>query len=310
MTIQEIEEFVQGELSYLNLTTVEQKRIIRFIMDLDYHYKVHNKEYLDTTTAFLNKLEDCLEFFKLQGFDDEKALEFAKRAVISYGYKDFKEKLAFLRVSNLEETVIMNDTLSLRLNLKKAHAIKMHLVSQNDKASQTKAAILHSRDENISKRFNVGIDELLEKYPLSKETIEVWMIIATMKDNEFEEYFKISREKLSYIYPTTKEELTILNFIANLTDEDIMERYGITREALLEKHPLKKDTLSALKSIKGASDKAIQNTFNQSREEVLQLRTITTEMIKLAQKKKVSLKVTPSTKDKSKVIKKGTHPNG
>lgn len=314
MTKQEIEEFVQGELTYLNLTSGEQKRIIRFITELDYHYKVHKMEYIDTTSAFLNKLEDCLEFFKMQGFDDEKAMELAKKSVISYGYKDFKEKLAFLRVNNMEETVIMNDTLSLRFNLKKAHALKKHLVVQNDRTAQTKTAIIHGRDETIKKRFNIEIDELLEKYPLSKETMEVWMIIATMKDNEFEEYFRISREQLSYIYPTTKEELLTLNFIAKLTDEEIIEKYGISREDLLNKHPLNNDTLKALKSLRQASDKAIRNTFNQSREEVLTLRTITTSMIRTAQKQKISLKRTPYTKDelreKFKEMKKGTYPNG
>lgn len=300
MTIQEIEEFVQGELSYLDLSTKLKERYIKFIKNTDEHFKYRNINNIDIKSLFLEKLEDSTEFFKIQGFDEKTSLEYAKTIVIETNSSKYKDKLAFLRVTNLQERVIMQNSLSLRFNLDKTHARKKYLIEINDRKSQTTSVLIHDSDERFKKRFNIDPTELIKKYPLNNESYVIWMMIATMNDLKFQEYFKLTREQLSYIYPTTKDEVATLHFIANLTDEEILERYDITREQLLEKHPLNNDTLKALKSLKLSSNKAIENTFNQTRQELLELRTITTEMIRTAQQKRNHLKS----------IKKGTYPIG
>lgn len=314
MTIEEIKEFVQGELSYLNLSTKEKNTYIQFIKKMDNYYQTHNMENANTKSVFMNKLEDCIEFFKLQGFDEETSLVFAKKTIPSYDRKSFKNKLAFLRAINLEEGVVMHDSLSLRFNLEKAHARKKYLVDINNKEAQTRNFLIHDGDTRVKKRFNVEMNKLLKEYPLTKETMEVWMIIATMNDQKFEDFFKLTREELSYIYPTTKEELATLHLIATMSNEEIIEKYGITRQELLQKHPLNKDTLNAIRSIHQSSDNAVEKTFHKSKQEILKLRTLTTDMIKVATKENITLKRKTYTKEelleKFKTMKKGTYPNG
>lgn len=310
MTIQEIEEFVKNELSVLDLNEKQIEKYITFIKKLDNHNKIHNREYIDARDLFIDKFEKSYEFFKLQGFKNEKALELTKNVIIEWDRKNIKEKLSFLRTINLEESVITSTSLSLRFNLEKAHAKKMYLVDLGDKKAQTRHLIIHETDERFNKKFGVNINQLVKKYPITEETKEVWMKITCMSDEDFLYNFGMSREQLSYIYPTTKEEVAALNLIAKLTNEEIEERYGLTRYELLSKRPLKNDTLKALKSLKHSSDKAIQSTFNKSREEVLSLRTITTEMIKIAQQEKIKLKRSTYTKEELlkqfKTMKKGT----
>lgn len=307
MYIQEIEEFVQGELSYLNLSTKEKERYIKFIQKIYKYLNRYNLDIEEIKNRFIQKLEDCVEFFKMQGFGDEQSLEFAKRIVLESDRKNYKEKLAFLRVVDFEEDIITNNSLCLRFNLEKAHAKKMHLVKINDQQNQTRYLITREPDEKTEKRLNIpNIETLVKKYPLTKETTDVWMTITAMQDEEFKNYFGMTREQLSYIYPTTKEEIAVIHFIAKLTDEEIIERYGITREQLLQKYPINNDTLKALKSLNISSDRAIINTFNQPREEVLKLRTISIEMIKIAQKNRVKLQGKATNKETPKEMKKGT----
>lgn len=314
MTIQEIEEFVQSDLSYLNLSVREKTRIINYIKNLDIHYRLHKKNYLKATDEFLKKLEDCTEFFKGQGFDEETSLKFAGKTVIFYDNQNFKDKLSFLRVVNLEEKILMRDAFGLRFNLEKAHAKKSFLVDINNKDKQTESFLLQANDKRVQNRFNIELKELTQKYHLSQETKEVWMIIGTMNNQQFKDFFNLTREELSYIYPTTKEELATLHKIAAMTDDKIKESYGLNRQELLQKKPLNIDTLNALKSIKISSDKAIENTFHKTRQELLELRTITTDMIRIAQRERLILKGTILTKDQLreqfKTMKKGTYPNG
>lgn len=299
MTIQEIEEFVQSDLSYLNLSEKERERIINYIRNLDIYYKIHNKS-CNAIDVLLAKIDDCTEFFKFQGFDKETSVQFAKRAVIFYDNQNFKDKLSFLRVINLEEKILTKDSFGLRFNLEKAHAIKSYLVDTNNKEKQTESFMLQANNNKIKNRINVEVQELTKKYHLSQETKEVWKIISSMDNQKFESYFNLTREELSHIYPTTKEELATIHKIATMNDEEISKKYGITRQELLQKRPLNNDTLNALRSIKASSDKAIKNTFNKTREEILNLRTITTDMIRIAQKERLILKGTILTKEQLK----------
>jgi len=315
VTIQEIEEFVQGELSYLNLSTKEIEKYIKFILKIDRFLNKYNLDGTEIKNRFIQKLEDCIEFFKIQGFDDETCLEFAKKMVLESDRKDFKEKLSFLRAINLEEIVIMSDSQSLRFNIQKAHAKKMCLVNINDIKNQTRSFIIHETDDKAAKKLGIAnLEMLVQQYPITKDIKEIWMIITSMTNSQFQDYFKLTREQLSYIYPTTKDELATLHFIAQLKDQEIIERYGITREELLNKHPLNNDTLKALKSIKQSNDKAVEKIFKKPKQEVLLLRTITTDMIKIAQQERLSLNRKPYTKEELrqqfKTMKKGTHPIG
>lgn len=312
MSIEEIKEFVQGELTDLNLSTEEQENYINFIKNAQTYYEIHNIKNIDMRDRFIQKLEDCIEFFKIQGFDDSTSLQFAKVAILDSNRKNLKEKLSFLRIINLEESVIMSNSLSLRFNIEKAHAKKMHLVAINNKEAQTRNFLLHDGDDRVKKRLNVEMTQLIKKYPLTKETRNIWAMISTMNNQQFTKFFNMTREELSYIYPTTREEIATLHFIATMKDEEIKSKYGITRQEILQKYPLNNDTLKALRSINQSTDKAIQNTLDKTREEVLKLRTITTEMIRIAKKERISLKQNNHLKKETnnKTLKKGTNPNG
>lgn len=312
MTIQEIEEFVQGELSFLDLSTKEQERYIKFIKGLDEHYQNMHKPSMNATNTLLEKLEDCTEFFKIQGFDEKTSTEFAKKIVLESKRKDWKVRLSFLRILNFEDTIITNNYENLRFNLEKAHAKKMYLVALNDQKFQTRNIIINGIEKNFEKRFNIKLAELTNRYPITQETKDVWMFVTQMNDETFKNYFGITRDELSYIYPTTKEEIAVIHKIATLSDEEILETYGITRQELLQKYPLNSDTLKAVKSIYKSSSKAIQKTFDLPKDAVLHLRTITTEMIKAAANEKgIKIRKTSSSKNdtKEKTIKKGTYSN-
>lgn len=107
MTIQEIEEFVQGELSYLNLSTSQQRKYVNFVKKYDNYYQFHNLPNNPQNTL-LEKLEECIEFFMMQGFDDKVSLEYAKNILPEFDCKDLKEKISFLRILNLEERIVGN----------------------------------------------------------------------------------------------------------------------------------------------------------------------------------------------------------
>lgn len=310
MTKQEIEEFVAVELSDFNLSTKEKEKIVKFIKNQDEHYTAHKKHYTNAHNIFLEKWEDCIEIFRLQGFDEKMSIELTKNAVIEHNRKEFREKLAFLRFVNLTESVILRDSLSLRFSLEKAHAKKMYLKTINKPELQTIHRIIHESDSSFEKRFNLPMKDILKKFPLTQETIDIWLIISNMTDEKFKNYFKITREELSYLYPTTKDELATIHFISTLSDEETIERYGITRHDLLKKHPLNNDTLKAIRAINTTKQKTVERLFQQPKEEVLKLRTITTEMIKLANKGKLQLQNQNQNTENSKQKKKGTYPQG
>ena len=313
MTTQEIQEFVQGELSYLELSTEQQQKYINFIKDFDYYLKKNGKIEISAENVLLQRLEECIEFFKVQGFDEKTITELAKNVVTATKRKDWKVRFAFLRMINFEEKVITSNRQSQRFNLEKSHARKMHLVAINDRKSQNINTIINDTRGNFEKRFGIKIAELTNRYPISQETKDVWMFVTYMNDKQLKEYFGMTREELSYIYPTTKEEIAVIHKITTLSDKEILETYGITREELLQKHPLNNDTLKAIKSIHKSNIKAVEKTFDMPKEEVLHLRTITTEMIKAAANKKgIQIKKPTYSKDelREKLMKKGTYPNG
>lgn len=301
MTIQEIEEFVATELSDYNLSTKEKEKLVRYIKNQDEHYTIYKKPYAYALNIFLERWEDCIELFRVQGFDEKKSVELTKNAVVEYNRKDFREKLAFLRVTNLTESVILRDSLSLRFSLEKSHAKKMFLKTINDPKLHTIHRIIHESDTSFEKRFNLPIKSLLTQFPLTQETIDIWLMISNMNDKAFKNYFGITREELSILYPSTKDELATLHFLSTLSNEEIQKRYGITREELLQKFPLNNDTLKAIRSINSTKPKTVEKLFSQTKEDVLKLRTITTEMIVLANKGQLN-----SQNQK----KKGTYPQG
>jgi len=312
---EKIIDYVNTDLEYLNLTDTETKRYIQCIKNLTHHlnYK-QNTEDCNFSSYFEEKFEEVYTRFILEGHDQPRSLELAKKAVLFANRKEYKIYLDFLRNIDLEEDVLMNNVLYFRRRIENSHARKKYLVKINDTENQNMYNLIKSSDNAFEKKFSVNLPKLINEYQLTTEVIQVWAYLASLDDNKLEQELKITREQLSMIYPTTIEEVSTLKTIADMKEEEITEKYGITRKELLQKYPLNNDTLKALKSIKLSSDKAIESTFHKSRQEIIHLRTITTDMIRIAQKEKMALKRKVYTKEelveKFKTMKKGTYPNG
>lgn len=289
MNIQEIEGFVQGELSYLDLSTKQKEDYVKFIKKLNEYYTAYNRTDVDVKNIIIERIEEYIDFFKSQGFDDKTATKLVKNTILASDRSKLKEKLAFLRILNYEEKIILEDPYRLRFNLDYAHARKMYFTSIGDNIHQTNYTIVRESVGNFEKRLKLNIAELTHKYPVTNELKEIWLMLGTMNNKKLKEAFNITIEQLSQLYPSTIDEVATLKKLASMSDEEITDKYGIAREKLLQKYPVNSDLLKALVSIKQSTDKAIENTFNIKREELLQFRTITTEMIIKANNEKKAI---------------------
>lgn len=298
MNIEEIEEFIQGELSYLDLSTKQKEDYVKFIKKINEYYIKYNKTDIDIKNLINERIEDYIDFFKTQGFDDKTSIKLVKNTILASDRNNLKEKLAFLRILNYEEKIILEDPQRLRFKLDYAHARKMHLKTTNDTKHETNYTIIRESIGNFEKRLKLNMAELTHKYPVTNELKKIWLMLGTMDDKKLKDTFNLTFEQLSQIYPTTIDEVATLKKLASMSDEEIIEKYGINREKLLQKYPINSDLLKALISIKQSSDKAIENTFYISREELLEFRTITTEMIKKATEEKRNLEIRNYIKQK------------
>lgn len=290
MSIEEIEEFIQGELSYLDLSTKEKEDYVKFLKKLNQHYTAYNRTDVDVKNIIIKRIEEYTDFFKSQGFDDKTSIKLVKNTILASDRSKLKEKLAFLRIINCEEKIIMEDPYRLRFNLDYAHARKMHLKITNDTKNETNYTIVRESIGNFEKRFKLNTFELTHRYPVTNELKEIWLMLGTMNDKKLKKDFNITVEQLNQLYPSTIDEVATLKKLASMTDEEITNKYGLTRQKLLEKYPVNSDLLKALVSINQSTDKSIENTFYMTKEELLQERTITTEMIKKAMEERKKLK--------------------
>ena len=108
------------------------------------------------------------------------------------------------------------------------------------------------------------------------------------------------------IYPITKDELETIKKIGTSSNEEIINKYGITKEELLRKYPLNRDTLKAIMSINKAKEETVNHLFGKPKQEILKLRTITTDMILLANQKIKLKRKLLETETKQQIKKKGT----
>lgn len=309
MTVQEIREFVTGELSSYDLSTKEVEKYVNNIKNLERLIERRNFD-KNPLELFIQNLEESIEFFKSQGFDDEKALAYAKITVIDSSRKDYQLRLCLLRVLNLTESIMSEGSYTNRFNIKDVHAKKMYLLSNNIEVKSAAELLIHNSNIKFEKKFPINVNDLLIKYPVTKELEDIWKFIGTMDNDTFQNYFNMTREELSYIYPTTKEEIAALHYIASMTDEELSTKYGMERKQLLQKYPINSDTLRAIQSIHKASSQTVLKAMGMPKQEVLHLRTITTEMIQLANRQmKLQRRGTYSKeelREKLKSMKKGT----
>lgn len=309
-TEEEIKNFINTELVNLNLNTKEIDRYLKFIKKLDIYMNSHKNKFVSDAFSFIEqKLEELYAKFIQEGYDDKVSMELTKKALLFSDRNELAINLNFIRAIGLEEQALKEDILFFRRRIESAHAKKMYLVKKDNKEAQNIFNILRTTDKLFEKEFSVNMACLLKEYPITEELKQVLAYQANLTDKDLEEEFKLTREEISFIYPTTLDQLSTLKMIAKLSDEEIKERYGITREDLLQKYPLNNDTLKALRSIKLSKESVIENVFQQSKEEVLHLRTITTDMIILANRKMKLQKGTYSKEElleKLKCMKKGT----
>lgn len=289
-TYEEIKVYINDNFDYLNLSEKEEERYIKFINKMDNYINSHpNKFVSDTFILFQNRIEELYAFFRKEGHSEEKSIFLTKKAGLLSDRKNIYTNLSFIRAINLEEKVLAEDIIFFRRNIDEAHARKAYLVSINDIDQQTIYNIMKTTTKSFEEKFNVNMTELLKQYPITEELKSIWAYQASLTDEKLKQEFGLSREQLAMIYPITKDELETIKKIGTSSNEEIINKYGITKEELLRKYPLNRDTLKAIMSINKANNKAKEETvnhlFGKPKQEVLKLRSITTDMILLANQK-------------------------
>ena len=320
LTEEEVREYIESELDYLNLDETMFNQYVKFIMKIDRFRKCNIKTKIYNVNGafafFEEKFSQLYDLFLKEGYDKETSLELTKNAILRSDRKNFITDLNLMRMLGFEEKMIKERFFLYNRHPEKVHAKKCFFIEikYQDADKGIIADLFKISDKDFEKKFQTNIVQLLKKYPLTEETKDVWKILANLTDVELYNEYHLTREEMADIYPTTKEELKVLVFIAKLDDEKILSKYGITRKELLEKRPLNKSTLTALKTILLTSEKTIQNAFHQSKDEVLHLRTITVEMINDANQKIRMQRAKPCSKEELMQMfiqkKKGTNPNG
>lgn len=284
-TIEEIENFIDVYFGNLNLSTKEKERYKKFIQSNDNYTrrKMDSFEYIE------NNLQDLINFFENHGYNNEESKKLASKTVLYCNRKKLVSTLNFLIASNLIEDAIIKNEMLFFSDVSHMHAKKMYLINHEYNDKENVRTIIKMPIKKFMKKYNIKYDILI-KYPITKELEQIWSYQSKKSNEEIKKEFNLTREEISDIYPTNIDELSTIKAIGNMKEEEIINKYGVTKQELLQKHPLNNDTLKALKSINQSNDKAIQNTFNKTKQEVLQLRTITTEMIIIAQKERLTLK--------------------
>ena len=304
LTEQEIKDYINSQYEYLNLTQKEFDKYVKFILKID-HFRIWNIKLKNISSAFdyfETKFNQVYDIFLQEGYSPETSLELAKNGVLFSSRREFMVDFNILRVLGYEEKVIKDNCALYKRAPEKIHAKKCHLIDINDTENQTIDNLLKISDKQFENRFSVNIARLLKKYPLTDEVKKVWSYLSRFKDNELYQEFKLTRDEMAMIYPTNVEELAVLKTIAKLKDEGIKEKYGVTRQELLSKHPLNKDTLKALSAIQATNNKTVEKLFKQSKNEVLHLRTISTEMIKSANREMRLSHAKPCSKEELKAL--------
>lgn len=268
-TNEEIEEYVQGDLAYLDLSTKEVETYIKYIMKLERYADMKNYNDINVINIFEENFNIVYEFYKIR-FNDEEALNLTKGAVLYTDRKNWFNKLCLIRVLNYDKKHIT--CCSRSVNAQQIHARKMYCLKENLNIS--KYEIIKRSNKDFEEIYKTNQSNLDEKYPLTKEIICIWKYISNMTDEKFNEYFNIDRETFSKLYPTTKEELAALQILAKMNDSKVKETYGITKEEMYKKYPLNIDTLNTLKTINNMRNENINLLFGLDKEEVLNLRTI------------------------------------
>lgn len=303
-TKEEINDYIKNNLSFLELTNNEIKRYSDFIEKRYNYIKIKYKNTnIDVFEEFENKLEETYSFFIKEGYTEDKSISLTKNAILLSDRKDYVTRLNFIRTINSEEEVLEKNILFFAKRINEFHARKAYLVSINKAKEQTINNIFKITNEQFEKKYSIKMNTLIEKFPMTEEVKKVWSYQANLTNDELTKEFGLTREQLSLIYPTTKDELETIKMIGKSTNNEIINKYGINKDALLKKYPLNRDTLIALLSIKKAKDTTVEKLFSQPKEEVLKLRTITTEMIQLANQK-IKLKYYTKEELKEKLMSK------
>lgn len=289
LSVDEVRQYIISEYEYLNLTESQIQQYVKFILKIDKFrkYNVKLKNIGSAFAFFEEKFNLIYDMFLSEGYNRETSLELTKRAILYSDRKEIFVNLNLLRMLALEEQTIINNYILHMRFPENTHAKKCFFmeINHHDTDKKIMKDLFKISDKDFEDKFNTNVAQLLKKYPLTEETKEVWIILASLTNEKLYEEYHLTREEMAEIYPTTKEELKILKLLTNLSDKEIIDKYGITRVELLRKHPLNSDTLKALAAINKTSDDTVSKLFNQPKSEVLKLRNITTEMILLANEK-------------------------
>lgn len=273
-TFEEIEEYVQGDLAYLDLSTKEVEKYIKYIKKLKRFASINHYTDINVISTFEERFNALYEFYKIR-FNDEEALALTKGGVLYTDRKKWINKFYLMRILNYEQRFITCSTRS--VNAQEIHARKMYCLKNNIDASQYE--ITRKSVKQFEDKYNLNQSDLDMEYPITDEIVCIWKYIGNMSNEEFDKHFKIDKETFSSLYPTTKDELATLQFLAKLDDDKVKNIYGISKEEIYKKYPLNVDTLNTLKTINKMRNESINNLFGLDKEDILKLRTINKKIV-------------------------------
>ena len=110
MTEEQIKNFIDTELSYLNLNDKERDRYIKLLIKINNFIKYHRYT-IDVFEYVEQKIEELYARFIEEGYSQEESILFTKKAGINLDRKDLTNNLDFLRAINLEKMALTQDVL-------------------------------------------------------------------------------------------------------------------------------------------------------------------------------------------------------
>ena len=110
LTEEEVREYIESELDYLNLDETMFNQYVKFIMKIDRFRKCNIKTKIYNVNGafafFEEKFSQLYDLFLKEGYDKETSLELTKNAILHSDRKNFITDLNLMRMLGFEEKMI------------------------------------------------------------------------------------------------------------------------------------------------------------------------------------------------------------
>lgn len=256
-----------------------------------YHFKEPYMPDGYSINMFLDLYESLYDFLVCEGYVEEQIVESLKILPTLYRRSTFDKNIPLYEALGVKDDVLIHHPDKLRINVEQLHARKMCMLSLGKDVDNS--CLLEHRYANFQRRCNVTLskEELMEKYPLTKEARQVFAYLRHKNDDEIQQIFHLSRKQVLQCYPTTLDELKGIQRVGCYDEEKFFERYGITRAQALTKYPLNSETLRSLLFIRSIPSEASCVVFGKDKEELLQQKNISVREIRQKYKESKDLEM-------------------